>query len=480
MTKRISTKYALLIVTLITVVTMIFVPVYIYVQKSMYINLEIQSMSEFCNKITESTDLSSDDDIDNYLEDYNEKSYTVIVYNSNRERIFTTQRFTHNRDYKGEYSQHKYNIPIEYEGKYSASSSPVYNEKDENGNETIILRRIVQNSSGTYYIYIRERLRNIESVFLYTNEVLVAILILYILVNGVLLFVLMRSLTKSIRSLNTVVKKISHKDYSVRYRGKFPNDEVGTLASNFNDMANTIQDNINAINNYNFLLKEDLNNLREYESMRRQFVRNTTHELKTPLAIISSQVEMMKCIEDENKRNYYYESAMEEIQKMSALITSFLNYSVQERGIFSDVEEIDVSEKVTELCDKCASLMLTKEITLSKNIERGHLAYIGETHLEHIFNNFITNAVKHTRPDGRIEVTLKKHGDGCRLSVFNEGERIKEEDLSKIWTEFFTSGGSDGNVGLGLFIVKEISEMYATECGTVNRANGVEFWFDFI
>ena len=465
---------------MITVVTMIFVPVYIYVQKSMFINLEIQSMSEFCNKITEAVNLNSDDDINNYLEENNEKSYTVIVYNSKQERIFTTQRFTRNHNYEGEYSQHKRKIPKEYVDKYSVDSSPVHNEEDENGGETITLRKIVQNGGKTYYILFREKLRNIESVFLYTNEVLVAILVLYILVNGVLLFVLMRSLTKSIRSLNTAVKKISHKDYSVRYKGKFPNDEVGALASNFNDMANTIQDNINSINNYNFLLKEDLNHLREYESMRRQFVRNTTHELKTPLAIISSQVEMMKCIEDEDKRNYYYESAMEEIQKMSALITSFLNYSVQERGIFSDVEEINVSSKVQELCDKCASLMLTKKINFTKSIERGHLAYIREAHLEHIFNNFITNAVKHTKPSGRIEVTLKKHGEGCRLSVFNEGEQISEDNLNKIWTEFFTFGGSDENVGLGLFIVKEISEMYATECGTLNRDNGVEFWFDII
>lgn len=463
---------------LITVVTVIFVPLYIYVQESMYINLEIQSMSDFCNTITQSVNLNSSDEIDSYLEDNNEKSYTITIYNSEQERIFTTQRFTHNRDNS---NPQIFKIPKENVSKYSVESYPIHEENDGTGSESITLRRIVQNGGKTYYIYFREKLRNIESVFAYTNEVLVAILILYILVNGVLLFVLMRRLTKSIRSLNTVVKKISQKDYSVRYEGKFPNDEVGALASNFNDMANTIQDNINSINNYNFLLKEDLNHLREYESMRRQFVRNTTHELKTPLAIISSQVEMMKCIEDENKRNYYYESAMDEIQKMSALITSFLNYSVQERGIiFNDVSEIDVSEKINELCDKCASLMLTKKINFSRNIELGHRSYIGETHIDHIFNNFITNAVKHTKPSGRIEVTLSKHGDGCRLSVFNEGEQISRSDLDKIWTEFYTSGGSGENVGLGLFIVKEISEMYATECGTLNRNNGVEFWFDII
>lgn len=463
---------------LITAVTVIFVPVYIYVQKSMYINLEIQSMSNFCDTLVEEVNLKKDKNIESYLENNNEKSYTITIYNSEQERIFTTQHYT--RYYHDENNHRIRKIPEEYVDNYSTSSSPIHNEKDAEGNETITLRRIVEKDGKNYYIYFRERLRNIESIFLYTNEVLIAILILYILVNGILLFLLMRGLTKSIRSLNIAVKKISKNDYSVRYEGKFPGDEIGALAHNFNDMADTIQDNINSINNYNFLLKEDLINLREYENMRRQLVRNTTHELKTPLAIISSQVEMMKCSENEDKRNYYYESAMEEIRKMSTLITSFLNYSVQERGVISDVEEIDVSEKISELCDNCTSLMLTKKINFSKNIEGGHSAYIAESHIEHIFNNFVTNAVKHTSPHCKIEVTLKKQGDGCRLSVFNEGEKIESEDTEKIWTEFFTSSRSDENVGLGLFIVKEISEMYAAECGTQNRDNGVEFWFDII
>lgn len=478
MIKRIAVKYVLLIVAVITLVTIIFVPMYIYVQKSMYINLEIQSMSDFCNEITQKLDFDDKDDIESYLEDNNEKSYTVIIYNSNRERLFTTMRY--GRSDNTEYNRNATKISEKYINRYSYDSAPVYSEEDELERETIVLRRIVKDEGRTYYVYLRERLRNVESIFAYTNEVLVIVLILYIVVCGVFLFLLMMSLTRSIRSLNTAVKKISQKDYSVRYEGKFPNDEVGTLASNFNDMANTIQDNINSINNYNFLLKEDINHLRKYENMRRQFVRNTTHELKTPLAIISSQVEMMKCIEDEDKRNYYYESAMEEIQKMSDLITSFLNYSINENITFGDVTRINVSKKVNELCDKSASLMLTKKIKFSRNIEYGQWANIYEPHIEHIFNNFITNAVKHTKPGGRIEVLLKKSEKGCRLSVFNEGKKIKDSDLEKIWTEFFTTGGSDENVGLGLFIVKEIAEMYLTECGTMNKNNGVEFWFDII
>ncbi|MCH5304782.1 MAG: HAMP domain-containing protein, partial [Ruminococcus sp.] len=314
MIKRISTKYALLIMAVITAVTMIFIPVYMYVQKSMYINLEIQRLSDFCDEIVRELNFDNDDDIESYLEEKNEKSYTVTIYNSEQERIFTTQHRT--RNYSESQNQPIEKIPKEYINHYSSDSVPKYYKEDDTGAEAIVLRKIIKDENKTYYVYLRERLRNVESIFAYSNQVLIVVLIMYIVVCGVLLFLLMSSLTKSIRSLNTAVKKMSQKDYSVRYEGKFPKDEVGTLASNFNDMANATQENINSISNYNFLLKEDINHLRQYENMRRQFVRNTTHELKTPLAIISSQVEMMKCIEDGDKRDYYYQSAMDEIQKM--------------------------------------------------------------------------------------------------------------------------------------------------------------------
>ncbi len=477
MTKSISTKYALLTVILITAVTLVFVPVYFFVHKSMYIRLETNDMYEFCDTFNNSVSFSDNDSIEDYLDDYNKKAYTITIYDETQNRIFTTLRWRKNNPRNMQDKK----IPIQHISEYSAEASPVYKEEDENETESILLRKIVKNNGKTYYIHIRETLKNIESVFTFTNEVLVIILIIYIIVCGILLFILTKGMTKSIRKLNDAVKRIAEKDYSVRYKGRLSNDEVGALASNFNDMADTIQDNINSIHNYNFLLKEDIDHLKEYENMRTKFVRNTTHELKTPLAIISSQVEMMNCAKDEEKRKYYFDSAMEEIQKMSELITSFLKYSANETEALKDKpQEINLSEKIEDLCQKISGNMQYKKLSFDYNIEPDLVLNFAESNIEYIFNNYIMNAIKHSPRGGKIRVELKSNDNIYKLSVYNDGTKIPEKKFDKIWTEFYSENKSNENVGLGLFIVKEVSLINHMDCGVYNHDNGVEFWFDFV
>ena len=483
--RKISLRYALIIAALITAITLVFIPVYIIVQRSMYINIESEDMNRFYTAFTSSVDLEDSVSIRNYLVDRNEKGYQIEIYDGDRELIYSTQKRKTDDILQPIADQTVNNelkvptIPKKNVSLYSENAKAGFNEKDDDSKEgSIELRSIYKADSKPFYVYIRENMRNIGSMFSYTNRVLIIILALYILVCAVSLIVLMRGMTNSIVKLNNVVKKISNKDYSVRYDGKITRDEVGTLAENFNDMADTIQDNINSINNYNFLLKEDNEHLREYENMRQRFVRNTTHELKTPLAIISSQVEMMNCTVDEEKREYYYNSAMQEIQHMSGLITSFLQYSKGDKPLKESVSELDVSQKIVELCDSYSGLMLTKKIGFTTDIDEGCVVEIPEIHVEHIFNNFVMNAVKHTEPSKEIIVRLKKQTGGYRLSVYNEGEKISDEILGEIWEEFFTDG-ENNNIGLGLYIVKEISLTNHTECGVINRDNGVEFWYDF-
>ena len=103
-------------------------------------------------------------------------------------------------------------------------------------------------------------------------------------------------------------------------------------------------------------------------------------------------------------------------------------------------------------------------------------------HIDHIFNNYLMNALQHSKAGGRIKVSIKKYEDAVRLSVFNEGNNIDESDREKIWTDFYKSPtvSEDNNrTGIGLFIIKEISLINKDKCGYINHSNGVEFWYDF-
>lgn len=476
MTKRISTKYTLSVTAVIIIITLIFIPVYIIVQKTVYIHLQKKHIILFYENLVSSVDLSDSDDIAKFFNKDGTHSYRTLIYNEKKKRIFSTDYFR-----KKEEKMDKRPIPEEHLDDYSENNLPVYYEH-ENNRAKITLRRICHTQNTSYYIYIQESLQNIESIFFYTNQFLVLILIIYIFVCMISLFFAMRQITKSVYKLTDVVKRFADKDYSVRFEDPIPSDEIGSLANNFNNMADIIQSNFYSIDNYNFLLKEDLNHLKEYENLRRKFVRNTTHELKTPLAIISSNVEMMSYTKDENKRKYYYDSVMEEIQKMSSLITSFLKYSSNEsQTLQASFENINLSEAVEHLCDKITSTLQSKKITFIRNVEASLFSTVSPIHVEHIFNNFIMNAISHTSPNGCIIVSLQEIDSRYRFSVYNDGKPIPENQLPIIWNEFYTVGSkSSANAGLGLFIVKEISALNHTECGIENQEHGVEFWFDFL
>lgn len=478
MTKKLSVRFTAYILITIVGLTIIFIPIYIHSQKSLYIDFETKEMEKFINGL-ENHSLSSDgEDIETYVDEYSDHGYVIRIFSENFDTIYTTRKSIGNME-DSAYILKK-NI-----FKYTTDAMPQYYDGAGRQNRSLILRRMIIQNNSKYYVFCKLNLKNINTFFSYTNRTLIIILTAYIVICVLILLLLISRTTKYIRDLSLITQKIAERDYSVRYEGKIRNDEIGLLSKNINEMADTIQNNINSLSNYNFLLQEDINSMTEYETMRKRVICNVTHELKTPLAIISSQVEMMNCITDEKKKSFYYISAMEEINKMSNLITNLLSYSVAERDIFKDeVKTMNLSETVENLCKRSESFINSKKICLHTDIDKGLRLKLSENHIVHVFNNYIMNAVFHTKPGNEIIVKLKNFSDKARLSVYNQGELIKSEDKDRVWAENFTHNNvapdkCNDHVGLGLFIVKEISTIEGTECGFINHKSGVEFWFDF-
>ncbi len=101
--------------------------------------------------------------------------------------------------------------------------------------------------------------------------------------------------------------------------------------------------------------------------------------------------------------------------------------------------------------------------------------------MEHVFKNYLSNAVQNAEKNTKITVSLKEIDGAVRLSIENQGKQIPPDMEEKIWTEAFTtSPNGTESTGLGLFIVREISLMEHTKCGFENTDKGVCFRFDFI
>ena len=101
--------------------------------------------------------------------------------------------------------------------------------------------------------------------------------------------------------------------------------------------------------------------------------------------------------------------------------------------------------------------------------------------IEQAINNYIINAYEHIPEKGTAVVTLKSVDDKAVISVFNNGHNIKEEELSKIWKGFYQTDErvKESNVGLGLYIVRNIVKNHNGVCYAKNHHNGVEFVMEF-
>lgn len=217
---------------------------------------------------------------------------------------------------------------------------------------------------------------------------------------------------------------------------------------------------------------------------QREFVANISHELKTPLAVVSSQVEMLEIGADKIDRPYYYASIREELDKMSKMVGELLDFSMLDNQMNAmEVSRVNVSEMLEYLLMRYDAMFRKNEIKVNADIAANCYVYGNRMYLERAVNNYLMNAFQHTWQGKQIAVTLRREKQSLYLEIYNDGETIREDQLERIWDSFYTSSkkknpSAEGgkNIGLGLFVVRKIVEKHKGECGVQNRTEGVAFW----
>lgn len=470
MRNKLTVKLVILIVVSVTLIAVILAPIYSYLQPRMYIKQEARYVTEFSENLKAVEPFEQDT-----IKEFFEKSgvtYRVYVFDESFNPIFSSLEMGNNKKFLHKLFGDKINL-------FRETSTPKFAKLDDESAVRLYTRHTVDGKP--YYINIKNNLSGVEEVFAFSNRILSYIVIGYIIICSVILILVISPSIKALRKVTDVAKDISKNNLYVRYQGRIYKNEIGDLAISVNKMADTIQENINNLENYNFILREDNRYMKEYEQSRRILLRNITHDLKTPLAVISSQVEMIRACTEQEKKDYYYDSAMEEINKMSHMISKVLKMTIDERHIASKKTQlINASDIINGLCDNHIAYIKSSNLELIKDIAPDLELNTIREYMEFVFRNYLSNAVQNARKKTSITVSFKKHDGKIRLSIENEGRHISDELKDKIWTESFTtSPEGKSNSGLGLYIVKEISLIEHTSCGYENTKQGVRFWFDF-
>ena len=342
---------------------------------------------------------------------------------------------------------------------------------------------LVAQDTHKYYIYIYENTTSIRRSIDYVNHFLVDILLISVVLGIGFAWIICSQIVKPVENVRAVAQKIAESDFSVRASESIPTHELKQLAQSINQMADKIQRDMNDLNNYNYLLLRQNRNMAEFEDIRKTITSKMTHELKTPLAIISSQVEMLQYEYDDSKKDYYFSSIMEEIEKMSGLISNILNNSFTDESLPSTLmSRDDLSVLLETLIPKYKCWMTASNIEFTASVQEDCFAVFDPVQIEQAVNNYLMNAWSHTQTGKRIILTLRQDEESIYCSVYNEGSFIPKDEQGHIWKSFYQgdthkSDSGSTEIGLGLFIVKDIISLHHGTCGVFNCRKGVEFWF---
>lgn len=219
--------------------------------------------------------------------------------------------------------------------------------------------------------------------------------------------------------------------------------------------------------------------------MQKDFVANISHELKTPLAVISGQVEMLQSMGEGIDRDYYFSSIREEIDKMSDMVGNLLEITNIEHHMEEmELSDVNLSDMMEYMLLKYDALFRQNKLRLRTELAKDCIVRANHMYLEQAINNYIMNAFQHTAQGCEIGIRLTREQKYAVLSVYNEGKRIEPENMERIWQGFYM-GPQDrsrmksrkmANAGLGLYLVKKIVEQHQGSCGVENKEKGVEFW----
>ncbi|HBY71010.1 MAG TPA: two-component sensor histidine kinase [Lachnospiraceae bacterium] len=334
------------------------------------------------------------------------------------------------------------------------------------------------------YIIMRTNYESIEESVAISNKFLAYIGIIAAFLGTAIMLIISKKFTQPILDLAGIAKQMSGLNFNIKYKVK-TKDEIGVLGESINSLSDRLKSTISELKQANNELLSDIQKKTEVDEMRKEFLSNVSHELKTPLALIQGYAEGLKenINEDEESRDFYCEVIMDEAGKMNKMLKKLLSLNELEFGNNQvDFERFDIVELIRSVLESTEILFKQKEVVLHFEQEEPIYVWADEFLVEQVVTNYISNALNHVSGAKIIEIKLIRHNDVVRVAVFNTGENIPEEELDKIWIKFYKVDKARtreyGGSGIGLSIVKAIMNSLNQECGVINRPVGVEFWFE--
>ena len=340
-----------------------------------------------------------------------------------------------------------------------------------------------------YGVYIRIPISSIQESVRISNRFLYLIAGIVIIIGGIAIIYISKTFSSPISELNSIAKKMANLDFSHKYTVT-DDDEIDELGKSINLMSDKLEKTINQLRNTNIELERDIEKKSKIDEMRKSFISDVSHELKTPIALIQGYSEglLENVNTDPENRKFYAEVILDETNKMDKMVRQLIELTKLE------YEKREFNNRKFNIVELEKEIVRTSKVMIEEKQTRVEFETIDDInvfaddfYISQIITNYLTNAIKHVKEiEGekyiKITNTVMHEKNKMRVTVFNTGDNIEKENLSRVWNRFFkvdeARNREDGGSGIGLSIVRAIMNNYENDYGVENKYNGIEFYFE--
>lgn len=309
------------------------------------------------------------------------------------------------------------------------------------------------------------------------------------LLGGVIIWLISWRISKPIVQLGDISEQMVHLNFDAKYErhrhgvGRIY-DEIDVLGENINRLSDSLEKSISELKTANNELRRDIEKRDQTDEMRKEFLANVSHELKTPIALIQGYAEGLQegIGEDAESRDYYLEVIVDEASKMNDMVKRLMTLNELEFG--KDVISMERFDLVTLISNYVQSAKIVTQqqgITVEMPDYAPIYVWADEFKTEEVFVNYFSNAMNHCDGEKKIQIQITCEGSFAKVWVFNTGSQIPEESISRLWDKFYKVDKARtrayGGSGVGLSIVKAILDSMHQQYGVENKPDGVLFWF---
>lgn len=393
---------------------------------------------------------------------YADKSYLESLYSQALAAggVFTQQFNLEPRDLKNEKSQDNLNYSSEENIRLNGQKGKDYSYNKEFV-VAVSVKAFEDNVGNKYAAFINLQFTPVNTIQ-NTRNTQFAYIATFVIVSAVIFALIFSSkIARPLEKMTIAASKMASGDYSAQFSVEGYR-ETKRLACTLNYAIDEIS-------------KSDM--------LQRELIANVSHDLRTPLTLISGYAEMMRDIPGENTPENS-QLIVDETKHLTALVNDILDFSKYSSGIEEPLlRQFDLTDSVRKAIDRYSELIKVHGYKIQFTAEKNVLVLADERMILQVLYNLINNAINYTGNDKTVRIKQDIQLDGTvKISISDSGKGVPKEDLEQIWDRYYkvdkTHSRAVAGSGLGLSIVSKLLQIHSASYGVESSAtNGTTFWF---